>query len=88
MPVVSRFSDPNDGRRPFEFDRDVGDRLPVIELSGIGPVRARRLNEIGIRNLSNFIEAGSETLARELGVSEVSVAEMQENARRRTLEGG
>ena len=68
------------------FDPDNGRGIDVSELSGIGPRRAARLQAAGIVNLTDFIGAGSERLSDILGLSEVRVAGMQEEARARTLE--
>ena len=69
------------------FDPVRGNEMSVTALPTIGPSRRRRLEVIGVRNLTGFIEASSETLADTLGLSEVRVAELQSEARRLTREG-
>jgi hypothetical protein len=77
----------NPGRGGLDFDPEAGRTLDVTVLPGIGTERVRQLHDGGVANLTDFIEMGSEELARILNVSEVRVAEMQEAARLWTLGG-
>lgn len=62
---------------PGELDLERGLDQPVTRITGIGPARTERLNQVGITNIAQFALASPQRLAQLLGVSEVQVADFQ-----------
>jgi len=88
-PGIERPSDlVNPGGGGLVFDRTMGLTQPVTAVAGIGRVRSALLETIGIDNLTSFIEGSSEEISSSLNVSEVKVAEMQDQARALLRDGG
>ena len=79
----SVFVDPLD---PLVFDPVAGRELAVGSVRGIGPARAARLHAIGVVTVTDLVERGSAEIAEALGLSEVQVAELQDTARRSTVD--
>jgi hypothetical protein len=75
-----------DPRNLLDFDPVAGRDRAVDTVPGIGPVRAARLRAIGVETVTDFVERGSAELAEGLGLSEVRVAELQDIARRSTVD--
>lgn len=69
------------------FDADRGREMSVNVLTNVGEARLSRLEAAGVRNLTEFIEADSAMLSEALGLSEVRIAGMQEEARGLTRRG-
>ena len=74
------------GPDPLVFDPVVGRELTVDTVRGIGSARAARLRAIGVVTVTDLVERGSAEIAAALGLSEVRVAELQDVARRSTVE--
>lgn len=53
----------------------------LTRVTGIGPVYAERLGDIGIGSFASLAEADTATLASDIGLSERAVAEWQRQAR-------
>jgi hypothetical protein len=71
---------------PLVFDPVVGRELAVDTVPGIGSARAARLRAIGVVTVTDLVERGSAEIAAALGLSEVRVAELQDVARRSTVD--
>jgi hypothetical protein len=85
-PVDPAFPIFTGGGPDFDFDRDafdldLGRTQPPTAIEGIGPARAERLGELGVRNVLEFAAMSSQVAAEVMNVSEVTVAAMQERAR-------
>jgi len=80
------FPIPGGPRGPVAFDPVAGREMAVGTVSGIGDARTARLREIGVETVTDFVEHGSAELAAALGLSEVRIAELQDLARRSTVE--
>lgn len=70
----------------LDFNPTRGRAMGLDVLDGVGAVRRAALEELNVTNVAEFIEMDSLRLSAALGVSEVKVAELQEDARLKTLD--
>lgn len=70
----------------LEFDPVRGRVLGLDDLTGIGAPGRTALLELDVTNVTEFIEMDSVRLSEALGLSEVRIAALQEEARGKTLE--